>query len=123
MDRRSDSADDPHPHLTPGQGNPSDDGQHEAYAATKPPRELVCPLCAKTITVDRLPELIANEEARQRVAMEVVELGRALFQAVLTVAARAETTSDRALAGFSVEDVQTAGNEVFNTLRLLLDAD
>jgi hypothetical protein len=123
MDTRSDSSDDQQLSDATEQGAPSGDGgRHDARAASEPPHKLVCPFCAKIVTVDRMPELIANEEARQRVASEAVELGRALFRAVLTVAAGSASEHPYGAADFPVEDLRTAGDQVFDTLRLLLDA-
>ena len=60
-----------------------------------------------------------SKEARQHVAAEVLELGQALFDALIeTAAARQPDNSEP--TPFPVDEVRAAADEFFTALRLLL---
>ncbi len=69
-------------------------------------------------------ETTANSEnvARQRVAAEVLELGEALFDAVIETAAR-KPPVDGEDEMFPEADVRAAASEFFTALRLLLEVE
>jgi hypothetical protein len=60
------------------------------------------------------------DESRQRVAAEVVELGEALFDAVIDAVASHQTTADASDEPFPTEDLRAAADEFFRALRVLL---
>ena len=67
-------------------------------------------------------DIDTSQDARQRVAAEVLELGQALFDAVIeTAAARQSDGNDS--TSFPVDEVRAAADEFFTALRLLLGMD
>jgi hypothetical protein len=64
----------------------------------------------------------ASRDARQRVAAEVLELGQALFDALIETAADRQPESNDSTS-FPVDDVRAAADEFFTALRLLLGMD
>ena len=62
---------------------------------------------------------VDTSNARQRVAAEVLELGQALFDAVIEAAAAREPDGSEPTP-FPVDEVRAAADEFFTALRLLL---
>ena len=63
-----------------------------------------------------------SKGTRQRVAAEVLELGQALFDALIETAT-AQQLEDNDSTSFPVDEVRAAANEFFTALRLLLGMD
>jgi hypothetical protein len=99
------------------------DGERDSTEGTRRTRELACPFCSKTVAVDWPPRSMPELEAQQHAAREMLELGRALFHAVITVAANADPEHRSRSESFPTEDVRAAADEVFSTLRLLLNVE
>lgn len=60
-----------------------------------------------------------NEESRQRLAAEVLELGQSLFEMALEAGSYRPKEGEEGTA-YPIEEIQTAANEFFTALRLLL---
>ena len=67
-------------------------------------------------------EVDASKDARQRVAAEVLELGQALFDALIETAADRQPDNSEPTP-FPVDEVRAAADEFFTALRLLLGMD
>ena len=61
-----------------------------------------------------------SKDARQRVAAEVLELGQALFDALIETAATARDPDGSEPTPFPADEVRAAADAFFTALRLLL---
>jgi hypothetical protein len=101
---------------------PRDEERDSAEDAGRP-RALPCPFCSRTVVVDWPLRSMPDLEAQQHAAREMLDVGRALFHAVITVAANADPEHRSRSESFPTEDVRAAADEVFSTLRLLLNVE
>jgi hypothetical protein len=60
-----------------------------------------------------------NEESRQRIAAEVLELGESLFEFTLEAGSH-QLEKDQKGEVYPIEEIQAASDEFFTALRLLL---
>jgi hypothetical protein len=65
---------------------------------------------------------VLNEESRQRMAAEVIELGEALFETALEVGNHHPAEGHEGEA-YPVEEIRAATDEFFTALRLLLGVE
>lgn len=64
----------------------------------------------------------SDDGGRQRVAAEVLELGQALFEAIIEAATPpADSAGDTEREPFPLEDARAAADEFFAALRMLLE--
>ena len=60
-----------------------------------------------------------HQEVRQHLAAEIIELGESLFEMALE-AGTTQPTEGEGTTAYPIEEIQSATNEFFTTLRLLL---